>query len=206
MIASLRGTLVHKSPEELVVEVGGVGYQVHFAPTGLHRLPEVGEEVFLHVFTNVREDAIDLYGFCERQEKEMFIVLISVSGVGPKLAMNILSGLGPAELAAAILSGDLARLTRLQGVGRKTAERLCVELKDKVLFIPSLDSAAVVAPAAPPEVDQAGADVVSALVNLGYPPPLARQALEKMRGGLAAGEYERLPLAELLRLALRSLA
>jgi len=205
MIASLRGILAHKSPEELIVEVGGVGYQVRFAPTGLHRLPEVGEPVFLHIFTNVREDALDLFGFCERQEKEMFIVLISVSGVGPKLAMNILSGLPPAELAAAIITGDLVRLTKLPGVGRKTAERLCVELKDKVLFIPSLDSAAL-APAPPEAVDQTGADVVSALVNLGYPPASARQALEKVRTTLAAGEYERLPLAELLRVALRSLA
>ncbi|NTV15060.1 MAG: Holliday junction branch migration protein RuvA [Desulfobulbaceae bacterium] len=205
MIASLRGIIAHKSPEELIVEVGGVGYQVHFAPTALHRLPEVGEPVFLHIFTNVREDALDLYGFCERQEKEMFIVLISVSGVGPKLAMNILSGLPPAELASAIITGDLARLTRLPGVGRKTAERLCVELKDKVLFIPALDSAAL-APAPPEAVDQAGADVISALVNLGYPPAAARQALERVCTTLAAGEYERLPLAELLRVALRSLA
>lgn len=205
MIASLRGILAHKSPEELIVEVGGVGYLVRFAPTGLHRLPEVGEPVFLHIFTNVREDALDLFGFCERQEKEMFIVLISVSGVGPKLAMNILSGLPPAELASAIITGDLARLTRLPGVGRKTAERLCVELKDKVMFIPSLDSAAL-APAPPEVVDQTGADVISALVNLGYPPASARQALEKVRTILAVGEYERLPLAELLRVALRSLA
>lgn len=205
MIASLRGILTHKSPEELIVEVGGVGYLVRFSPSGLHRLPEVGEPVFLHIFTNVREDAIDLFGFCERQEKEMFIVLISVSGVGPKLAMNILSGLDPAGLASAILTGDLARLTKLPGVGRKTAERLCVELKDKVQFIPALDSA-ILAPARPQEVDEVGADVVSALANLGYAPAAARQALERVRGATTAEEYERLPLAELLRMALRSLA
>lgn len=205
MIATLRGTLIHKSPEELTVEVGGVGYQVRFSPTGLPLLPEVGEPVFLHIFTNVREDSIDLFGFRERQEKEMFIVLISVSGVGPKLAMNILSGLSPAGLASAILTTDLGRLTKLPGVGRKTAERLCVELKDKVQFIPALDSAAL-APARPVEVDQVGADVVSALVNLGYAPAAARQALERVRSGTAAEAYEQLPLAELLRLALRSLA
>lgn len=205
MIASLRGILSHKSPEELIVEVGGVGYLVRFSPTGLHRLPEVGDEVFLHIFTNVREDAIDLFGFCERQEKEMFIILISVSGVGPKLAMNILSGLEPAGLASAILTTDLGRLTKLPGVGKKTAERLCVELKDKVQFFAASDSAAL-APAKPLEVDQVGADVISALVNLGYAPAAARQALEKLRGGITAEEYERLPLAELLRQALRSLA
>lgn len=205
MIASLRGTLTHKSPEELTVEVGGVGYEVRFSPTGLHLLPEVGEPVFLHIFTNVREDSIDLFGFRERQEKEMFIVLISVSGVGPKLAMNILSGLPPAGLASAILTGDLGRLTKLPGVGRKTAERLCVELKDKVQFIPALDSTTL-APSRPVEVDQVGADVVSALVNLGYAPAAARQALERVRGGMSAEAYEQSPLAELLRLALRSLA
>ena len=143
MIASLRGILTHKSSDELIVEVGGVGYDVCFSPTGLHRLPEIGAEVFLHIYTNVREDSIDLYGFSERQEKEMFIVLTSVSGVGPKLAMNILSGLDPAALASAILTGDLGRFTKLPGVGRKTAERLCVELKDKVQFIPALDSGTV---------------------------------------------------------------
>ncbi len=205
MIASLRGILGHKSPEELIVEVGGVGYPVRFSPPGPHRLPEVGDEVFLHIYTNVREDAIDLFGFCERQEKEMFIILISVSGVGPKLAMNILSGLPPAGLASAILTTDLGRLTKLPGVGKKTAERLCVELKDKVQFFAASDSAAL-APAKPIEVDQVGADVISALVNLGYAPAAARQALEKVRGVITAEEYERLPLAELLRQALRSLA
>lgn len=205
MIASLRGVLAHKSPEELIVEVGGVGYLVRFSPTALHRLPEVGGQVFLHIYTNVREDSIDLFGFCERQEKEMFVVLIGVSGIGPRLAMNILSGLPPAELAGAIVTGDLARLTRLPGVGRKTAERLCVELKDKVQFLPSLDSA-LVAPAMPAPEDQVGSDVISALVNLGYPPAAARQALEGVRGMLPADEFAALPLAELLRLALRSLA
>jgi len=205
MIASLRGVLTHKAPDELIVEVGGVGYLVRFSPTGLYRLPDVGETVFLYIYTNVREDSIELFGFCERQEKEMFIILISVSGVGPRLAMNILAGLPPAGLASAILAGDLARLTKLPGVGRKTAERLCVELKDKVQFLPSLDSAAL-APVKLEAVDQPGADVISALVNLGYAPAAARQALERVRVGVSAEAYEQLPLAELLRMALRSLA
>jgi Holliday junction DNA helicase RuvA len=205
MIASLRGILTHKAPDELIVEVGGVGYEVRFSPTGLHRLPEVGNEIFLHIHTNVRDDSIDLYGFSERQEKEMFIVLTSVSGVGPKLAMNILSGMNPAALASAILTTDLARLTRLPGVGRKTAERLCVELKDKVQFLPAQDSGAVLA-ARPEEGDQLAADVISALVNLGYPPAGARQAVERVKSAGGAGEYEALSLEEVLRRALRSMA
>ncbi len=205
MIASLRGILTHKSSDELIVEVGGVGYDVCFSPTGLHRLPEIGAEVFLHIYTNVREDSIDLYGFSERQEKEMFIVLTSVSGVGPKLAMNILSGLNPAALASAILTGDLGRLTKLPGVGRKTAERLCVELKDKVQFIPALDSGTVVA-GHPEEVDQQAADVISALVNLGYPPASARQAVERVKTAGSKDDYAALSLEEMLRRALRSMA
>jgi Holliday junction DNA helicase RuvA len=204
MIASLRGILTHKSPEELTVEVGGVGYEVTYSPTGLHRLPEVGAEVFLHIYTNVRDDSIDLYGFSERQEKQMFIVLTSVSGVGPKLAMNILSGMNPAELAAAILTTDLARLTRLPGVGRKTAERLCVELKDKVQFLPTRDSGAVLA-TRPDEGDQLAADVISALVNLGYPPASARQAVERVKDAGTAADYAALSLEEVLRRALRSM-
>jgi len=205
MIASLRGILTHKAPDELTVEVGGVGYEVCFSPTGLHRLPEVGAEVFLHIYTNVRDDSIDLYGFSERQEKEMFIVLTSVSGVGPKLAMNILSGMNPAELASAILTTDLARLTRLPGVGRKTAERLCVELKDKVQFLAAQDSGAVVV-AHPQEGDQLAADVISALVNLGYPPASARQAVERVKSAGSADDYATLSLEEVLRRALRSMA
>jgi len=205
MIASLRGILTHKAPNELTVEVGGVGYEVRFSPTGLHRLPEIGAEVFLHILTNVREDSIDLYGFSERQEKEMFIVLTGVSGVGPRLAMNILSGMGPAELASAILTGDLVRLVKLPGVGRKTAERLCVELKDKVQFLAARDSGAVIA-AQPEETDQLAADVISALVNLGYPPASARRAVERVKSAGSADDYAALSLEELLRRALRSMA
>lgn len=205
MIASLRGILTHKSTAELTVEVGGVGYEVRFSPTGLHRLPEVGNEIFLHIYTNVRDDSIDLYGFSERQEKEMFILLTSVSGVGPKLAMNILSGLAPDALASAILTGDLARLHKLPGVGRKTAERLCVDLKDKVQFIPSLKSGAAVVERSE-EVDRKGGDVISALVNLGYPPARARQAVEKIKEDGTESDYEALSLEELLRRALRSMA
>ncbi len=109
MIASLRGVLAHKSPEFLVVDVNGVGYQVFFSPAGLHALPEVDEEVYLQIYTNVREDTIDLYGFMDHHEKDMFILLISVSGIGPKLALTVLSGMRTADLASAICVPRQAR-------------------------------------------------------------------------------------------------
>lgn len=205
MIASLRGVLAHKSPENLVVDVGGVGYEVFFSPTSIHRLPETGEDIHLLIFTNVREDAIDLYGFLEAKEKEMFVLLIGVSGIGPKLALNILSGMEPADLASAICTSDLGRLTKLQGVGRKTAERLCLELKDKVQFIPAADSA-VLPPAPVAHEDQQSADVISALVNLGYPPANARKTIDRMRATLGESDFGDLSIEELLRQALRSMA
>jgi Holliday junction DNA helicase RuvA len=205
MIASLRGLLAHKSPEHLIVEVGGVGYAVFFSPTGLHRLPATGEEIFLYIHTNVREDAIDLYGFLELKEKKMFVLLTSVSGIGPKVAVNILAGMAPADLANAIVSTDLGRLTKLQGVGRKTAERLCLELKDKVRFTPAADSV-VLGPAPLAPDDQRSADVISALINLGYPPANARKAIDTVRANIGAEACGALALAELLRQALRSMA
>ncbi len=204
MIASLRGILAHKSPDNLIVDIGGVGYEVRFSPTGMHRLPEIGEEVFLHIYTSVREDALDLFGFLEAKEKEMFILLTSVSGIGPKVGLNILSGMAPGDLASAISTSDLGRLTKLPGVGKKTAERLCVELKDKVQFIPAAESA-VISPAMVAPDDQQSADVISALVNLGYPPANARKALERIRETAGEDEFGNLSLEELLRLALRSL-
>jgi Holliday junction DNA helicase RuvA len=205
MIASLRGILAHKSPEHLIVDVGGVGYAVFFSPAGLQRLPETGAEIFLYIYTNVREDAIDLYGFLEVKEKKMFVLLTSVSGIGPKVAVNILAGMAPADLASAIVSTDLGRLTKLQGVGRKTAERLCLELKDKVRLTPASDSV-VVGPAALAPDDQQSADVISALINLGYPPASARKSLDAVRANIGAEACGALALAELLRQALRAMA
>ncbi|MDF1577804.1 MAG: Holliday junction branch migration protein RuvA [Desulfurivibrionaceae bacterium] len=205
MIASLRGILAHKSPRNLIVDVGGVGYEVFFSPGGLHRLPETGEEIFLHIFTNVREDAIDLYGFLDPGEKEMFVLLTSVSGIGPKVAVNILAGMAPADLAGAISGTDLGRLTKLQGVGKKTAERMCLELKDKVHFMAATDSVVLGVPDLAPD-DRQSADVISALVNLGYPPANARKALEKVRSGAGEEGFGKLSLEDLLRQALRSMA
>ncbi len=205
MIACLRGIVFKKLADSLIVEVGGVGYEVFFPQAGQHRLPADGEPVFLHIQTVVREDAFSLYGFLDSAEKEMFQLLDTVSGIGPKVAMNILSGITPVDMAQAILHDDLARLTRLPGVGKKTAERLCLELKDKVQFLP----AAMAAPAQPrAEATDDGRerDALSALVNLGYPPVRAREALQAVRQQLGEDGFAGMRIEELLRLALRSLA
>jgi Holliday junction DNA helicase RuvA len=205
MIASLRGLLSYKSTERLIIEVGGVGYDVAFCKSGLGQLPELGQEVFLHIYTNVREDAISLYGFISPAEKELFVILLGVSGVGPKLAINLLSASPPSDLARAIMADDLVTLVKLPGVGKKTAERLCLELKDKVQAFAedsgSVDSAAPDVTADEWLID----DVVSALVNLGYPPPQAKAALNKVMEQYSP-ELPPPPIEEILRLSLRSLA
>ena len=206
MIASLRGSLLYKSPESLIIDVGGVGYEVFFPQTGHSRLPEIGEEVFLHIFTAVREDALNLYGFIDQEEKEMFCLLVGISGIGPKMAINILSSTTPSAMARAIATDDIPRLKELPGIGKKTAERLCLELKDKMPFIP--DGKAIGLPASTPEMvdDQRANDVLSALVNLGYSPVSAKEALKTVRQQIPEETYSAMRLEELLRQALRSLA
>ncbi|MBU2538611.1 MAG: Holliday junction branch migration protein RuvA [Proteobacteria bacterium] len=204
MIACLRGLLFKKLPESLIVDVGGVGYEVFFPQNGQGRLPGVGEEVFLHIQTVVREDSFNLYGFLETTEKEMFQLLNTVSGIGPKLAMHILAGISPAEMARAILHDDLARLTRLPGVGKKTAERLCLELKDKVQFVPEALSAAAPTPALPGE-DERVHDAISALLNLGYPAARAREALALVKQQVGDKDFAVMKIEELLRQTLRAL-
>jgi len=205
MIATLRGNLLFVNDGRAVVETGGVGYDVRLCRRGQQDVTAVeGDEVFLHVHTSVREDAIDLYGFVSMEDKEMFSILIAVSGIGPKVAMNILSSVTPAELAAAVMMDDLARLTKLPGIGKKTAERLCLELKDKVQ--PFAGRAEAAPPAAPPPAGEGvGEDVVSALTNLGYPQAQARKAVEAVLAALPEGEGPP-SIEELLRLTLRSLA
>ena len=132
MIATLTVNVLMISPDRAVIDVGGVGYEVFLSTNGVARLPEKNGQVFLHIHTHVREDAIILYGFLEVEEKELFLILKTVSGIGPKLGLAILSGMRVPELCQAIASEDVSRLTTLQGVGKRTAERLCVELKDKV--------------------------------------------------------------------------
>lgn len=204
MIATLRGTFFQKLPESIIVDVGGVGYEVFFPQSGQSRLPGTGEEVFLYIQTVVREDAFNLYGFLESAEKEMFQLLNTVSGIGPKLAVHMLAGIPPADLARAILHDDLARLTRLPGVGKKTAERLCLELKDKVQFVPEALSASSAALVLPGE-DQRVHDAISALLNLGYPAVRAREALAAVRSQAGAEAFAAMRLEELLRQALRAL-
>jgi Holliday junction DNA helicase RuvA len=171
MIAHLRGRLFSKQPQQVIVEAAGVGYDVAISVSTYTSLPAEGAEVALHIHTQVREDTLALYGFLERNEKRIFERLITVSGVGPKLAITIQSGLPADRLVAALRAQDHATLTRIPGVGKKLAERLVVELKDK------LEDMAVAAPAMA-AAGPAAEDVLSALVNLGYQRPSAQKAIE----------------------------
>lgn len=173
MIAGLKGVLVEKGPLEAIVDVQGVAYRVAISTMASGRLPELGQPVSMRVRTVVREDALDLYGFLSKPEEELFLMLTSVSQVGPKMALNVLSGLDTPELVAALAKGEVARLTKIHGVGKKTAERLVLELKDKVKLL-GTELTPVEAgkrPTAP-----VASDLVSALVNLGYKPQQAEAA------------------------------
>jgi Holliday junction DNA helicase RuvA len=182
MIAHLRGRLFSKQPGQAIVEAGGVGYDVTISVPTFTALPREGAEVALFIHTHVREDALSLFGFMDRNEKRLFERLITVSGVGPKLAVTILSGLDPERTVAAIRGQDHATLTLIPGVGKKLAERLVVELKEK------LEDLAVATPARQP-AGPAADDVLSALVNLGYQRPAAQKAIEKaIEKEKAAGE------------------
>ncbi len=176
MIASLRGTVLEKNLGDVVVDVNGVGYRVFMSLLSLSRLPDEGQPVKLRIRTIVREDALDLVGFLSRQEEELFLLLTSVSHVGPKAALNVMSGLEVDTLVSCITRGEIARLTKVRGVGKKTAERLVLELKDKVkvLAIGAANEAATAPPAGSGQRD----DLVSALVNLGYKPPEAEKAAD----------------------------
>jgi Holliday junction DNA helicase RuvA len=171
MIAHLRGKLLGKHPNQAIVEAGGVGYDVTISVPTFSDLPGVGSEVTLHVHTHVREDTIALYGFLRSAEKKLFEKLITVSGIGPKLAITILSGMPADEMVNTIRSHDAVRLTRIPGIGRKTAERMVLELHDKLPGEPTGEVAAVPAMSAVEE------DVLSALMNLGYPRASAEKAL-----------------------------
>lgn len=206
MIACLQGEFLYKSPETLIINVGGVGYEVYFSQANHGRLPDLGDEIFLHVYTVVREDALNLYGFIDREEKEMFCLLMGVSGIGPKLALNILAGISPSAMARAISTEDLPRLIQLPGIGKKTAERLCLELKDKVRFIPEIQAAGAIEGGSSVVDDQRFNDALSALINLGYPPIKAKEALRAVHHQVEEDTYAAMSLEELLRHALRSLA
>jgi len=174
MIAHLRGRLLAKHPNQAVVEAGGVGYDVTISVPTFSDLPSAGSEVALHIHTHVREDLIALYGFLRPAEKLLFEKLITVSGIGPKLAITILSGMAADEMVGAIRGNDVARLTRIPGIGKKTAERMVLELRDK-LSAPVAGEAPAV-----PTLSAMEEDVLSALVNLGYQRAQAERALEKV--------------------------
>lgn len=164
MIAHISGVLAQKVPGEIVVDVHGVGYQIFIPLNVFYSLPDIGAPVELQTYTHVREDALQIFGFHDRAEKEVFLLLTAVSGIGPKLALNILSGIAADELARALKAGDQARLVAIPGVGKKLAERMIVELKDKFLSS-AADAAADRRTGGDSQLVQ---DAVSALVNLGY--------------------------------------
>ena len=176
MIAQLTGKLAQKQPNSVIVDIGGVGYDVTIPVSTFYELGDPGSDVSLKIYTHVREDAIQLFGFRTASEKDMFTKLTSVSGVGPKLAITMLSGMPAIELVKAISSGDIARLTTIPGVGRKTAERVIVELRDKVGRTAQADEETGAAGPAESNVGAVRDDTVSALIALGYPKPLAERA------------------------------
>jgi len=196
MIASLTGRLKRKATDYLIVDVVGVGYQVSVPLSSYAGLPEDGEEISLHIHTHLREDSLSLFGFLTEAEKNMFLLLMGVSGIGPKLALAVLSSLSVRDLSHAIQASDDSKLCSIPGIGKKTAARMVLELKDKVKHLApsvSLQEATVV-------MAGDGEDAVSALVNLGYKKPLAEEAVRKIRSDRAG-----LPLETLIREALNVL-
>jgi len=194
VIAQLRGRLLRKEPQEAVVDVGGVGYRVTIPLSTFYRIGEPGAEVTLLTHTHVREDALALFGFLTTVEQALFERLIAVSGVGPKLAVSVLSGIEAPDLVVALRANDLARLTRIPGVGKKTAERLVLELKDKLQDLASSTTA-------PPPPGGPADDIVSALVHLGYSRAEAERAAER-----ALREHGESRFEDLLRFALQAVS
>ena len=196
MIARLRGTLVDKSPSRVIVDVGGVGYDVQVPLSTFYPLGDAGAAVLLRIHTHVREDTIALYGFATALEHDLFERLIGINGVGPKLALAVLSGIEPAELIRAVRTADVARLTKIPGVGKKTAERIGLELKDR---LPAALQAVGQAQIDAAPGDQLRDDLLSALLNLGYQEAVAEKALDQ---GPAAADAS---FEQLLRAALKAL-
>jgi len=184
MIAHLRGTLLTKHPNQVVVETAGVGYEVNIAVPTFSELPANGAEVALHIHTHVREDVIALYGFLRPAEKVLFEKLMTVSGIGAKLAITILSGMAADDMAAAIRGNDLARLTRIPGIGKKTAERMVLELRDKLPPVAGTSTPTAPAMSAMEE------DVLSALMNLGYQRVTAEKALASALKNAKSGSFD----------------
>jgi Holliday junction DNA helicase RuvA len=198
MIAALAGTLITKTPQSVILDVHGVGYEVFTSLQTYYRLPELKQTVRLHTYTHVREDALVLYGFLATDEKAAFLLLTSVSGVGPRLGLALLSGLSVAELATAIRAGDARRLSSVPGIGQKTAARLILELQSKITtIVPEAPSEGATAPSSVAD------DALSALINLGYQAPVAREILKQIERSRPG---EELIVEDFLREALRRLS
>ena len=200
MIAFLRGPLLRKTTQSIIIDAAGIGYEVFIPLSTYYSLPETEEKVSLHIYTHVRDDALLLFGFQTTLEKDLFLMLISVSGIGPKLALNILSGIGPQELIEAIASGDSVRLQAIPGIGKKTSERISLELKDRALKTIGDQEVSVPALSGGQEsliMD----DALSALINLGYSAKAGTTAIKK-----AQSLKSNIRLEELIREALKILA
>lgn len=195
MIAFLTGTLLEKHLQRLVIDVGGVGYEVHVPLSTLYAVAEPGSGVGLHIHTHVREDALQLFGFAARLELNLFERLIAISGIGPKVALAVLSGMEPADVVRAIRNSDLGRLTSIPGVGRKTAERIVIELRDRLPVGPEVE------PTADSREDDVRGDLLSALSNLGYQRAAADKAVDRVLARATDRGFE-----PLLREVLRELA
>ncbi len=193
MIAHLRGKLIARRPNQVIVETMGVGYDVTISVPTFSELPSLGSEVALHIHTHVREDQIALYGFLRPEEKQLFEKLITVSGIGPKLAITILSGMPAEEMTGAIRGNDVVRLTKIPGIGRKTAERMVLELRDK---LPPVGAGQV---QVVPALNTVQEDVLSALVNLGYQRPVAEKALSGVEKDVSFDAMFRAALATIAK-------
>ncbi|HDH86624.1 MAG: Holliday junction branch migration protein RuvA [Deltaproteobacteria bacterium] len=200
MIAHLTGILFSKSPQSVVIDTAGVGYHINIPLSTFYQLPDEMEKVSLHVYTHVREDMLQLFGFQTKREKEIFLLLISISGIGPKLALNILSGIGIEELLSAIMSADSERISAIPGVGKKTSQRITLELKEKVSDI---FEGTEVRPREKVQIrnKEIFDDALSALINLGYPRKSAKIVIENV-----LHNDNDINLDTLLKEALRSLA
>lgn len=205
MIAHLSGTLLSKQATSVILDVGGVGYEVTIPLSTFYDLEDPGSQVQLRIYTYVREDALQLYGFKTVRERELFLRLISVSGIGPKLGITLLSGMSADEMISSIRTNNLARLTLIPGIGRKTAERLVIELRDKVAALASDEvesaAAAAVGGTVATSEDAIRSDALSALLNLGYQRGAAEKAI-----GAAVGEGGDISVESILRSSLRKLA
>lgn len=201
MIARINGTLIQKTPASLIVETMGVGYEVFVPLTTFYELPEVGQNVVLQIYTQVREDAITLFGFFSQKEKDIFQLLITVNGIGPKLAMNILSGTDPQELIRSIARGDLNRLVRIPGVGKKMAERIIFDLRDKKII--DLTEVEAGGKPLPMDLQEMKDDALSALMNLGYKNQVVQDVLDRV---FREAEKEEISLDVVLKKTLKILA